>query len=75
MSLHMVARACDGNTKGRKRGKNGKKMLEATMMENLPKCATKSYNTKQRKREAENNSIRSKPVTSPSISKSQRKQR
>lgn len=50
-------------------------MLEATMMENLPKFATKSYNTKQRKREAENNSIRSKPVTSPSISKSQRKQR
>lgn len=45
------------------------------MMENLPKFATKSYNTKQRKREAENNSIRSKPVTSLSISKSQRKQR
>lgn len=40
-----------------------------------PKFTTKYYNTKQHKREAENNSISHKLVTSPLISKSQRKQR
>lgn len=70
MSLHMVVHGCDGNTKGRKGEKKGKKMLEAIMMENLPKFTTKYYNTKQHKREAENNSISHKSVTSPLISKS-----
>lgn len=36
MSLHMVVHGCDGNTKDRKGGKKGKKMLGAIMMEPPP---------------------------------------